>query len=61
MKFTTAEKLEEIEREIAARRRIYPNRVHTGRLNAARALLQLDCMREIAEDYRQQLEKERLL
>jgi hypothetical protein len=61
MKFTTEEKLKEIEREITHRRRIYPNRVATGRLGPAKALLQLHCMEAIADDYRQQLQRERLL
>jgi hypothetical protein len=61
MTFTTEQKLQCLEREIAIRRRVYPGRVQVGRMTPAKALQELDCMREIADDLRQQLAKERLL
>ena len=59
--FTTEEKLKCIEREIARRKRVFPNRVHTGRMSVGEALQELDCMRAIADSFREQLQRERLL
>jgi hypothetical protein len=59
--FTAEQKLQCLEREIARRRRVFPNRVHTGRLSVGTALQELDCMRAIRDDYRILLQKERLL
>lgn len=59
--FTNDEKLACAEREVALRRRVYPNRVQTGRMSAAKALHEIECMKSIAADYRTQTQKERLL
>lgn len=59
--FTASEKLQAIEREIKLRRKVYPNRVTTHRMNASEALYQIEIMEAIAMDYREQAGKERLL
>ena len=61
MKFSTEEKLQCLEREVSIRRRAYPGRVQTGRMTVGKALEELNCMRSIADDYREQLQRERLL
>jgi hypothetical protein len=49
--FSREEKLKEIAREIALRRRVYPNRVMTHRLSQAAADRQIAIMLAIAKDY----------
>ena len=49
--FSCEEKLKEIAREIALRRRVYPNRVMTHRLSQAAADRQIAIMLAIAKDY----------
>jgi hypothetical protein len=49
--FSREEKLKEIAREIALRRRVYPNRVMTHRLSKAAADRQIAIMVAIAKDY----------
>ena len=61
MTFTTEEKLRCLEREIAIRRRSYPGKIQTGRMSIGKALEELNCLRAIADDLREQLQKERLL
>jgi hypothetical protein len=51
MEFTREEKLKEVAREIALRRRVYPNRVLTRRLTQQQADRQIAIMLEIAKDY----------
>lgn len=61
MPFTTQEKIQCLEHELASRRQIYRNRVETGRMNAAKAFQYLDCLKEIIEEYRKLEQQERLL
>jgi len=49
--FTREEKLKEVAREIALRRRVYPNRVLTHRLSQKAADRQIAIMLAIAKDY----------
>jgi len=51
VEFTREEKLKEIAREIALRRRVYPNRVMTHRLSQQAADRQIAIMLAIAKDY----------
>jgi cell fate (sporulation/competence/biofilm development) regulator YlbF (YheA/YmcA/DUF963 family) len=50
--YTDADKLKEIEREIAMRRKIYPSWIAQNRLSYAAAERQLKILEAIAEDYR---------
>lgn len=59
--FTMAEKLACAEREVALRKRVYANRIETGRMSKEKAAHEIACMAEIAEDYRELAAKERLL
>jgi hypothetical protein len=59
--FTTEAKLAAVEREIAMRRRVYPNRVSTHRMTQHFADEQLAVFEAIAADYRGQLAAEQLL
>ena len=61
MKFTASEKHRELLREIEMRKSVYPRRVMTGSMSQRQADRQIAIMEEIAEDYRAQTEKERLL
>ncbi len=49
--FTTEEKLAEIGRELALRRRVYPRMVARGELSAPAASKRLSILREIMADY----------
>ena len=59
-KFTFAEMRQAAEREWEIRRRVYPNRVDTGRMTRLHADRQLALMRAIA-DYLRDLEKAEML
>ena len=61
MTFTTTDKLAAIERELGYRRRVYANRVHTGRMTQALADRQIAIFEAIADDYREQVKRETLL
>lgn len=58
---TTADKLKCAERELALRKRVYANRLETGRMSAGKVAHELACMEAILEDYRAAVERERLL
>jgi hypothetical protein len=60
MPYTDTEKLEAIRREIKWRKRVYPNRVETGRMPPAEAAFQISIMEAIAVDYERLAAKERL-
>jgi hypothetical protein len=49
--FTAREKLAEIEREIAMRKRVYPGLIAKGALTLVKANRQIEVMRAIAQDY----------
>jgi len=49
--FTAREKLEEADREVAMRRRVYPKQIARGDLSLAKANRQIEIMRAIAQDY----------
>ncbi len=49
--FTAQEKLSEISREIALRRRVYPKQIADGRMTRAEADRHLAIMAAIARDY----------
>jgi hypothetical protein len=55
IRFSTAEKLAEIEREIAMRRRTYPGLIARGTLTMRQASTQMDILREVAADYRSRM------
>lgn len=59
--YTAAEKLAELEREIAMRRRVYPGLVLRGQLKQQQADDRIAVLSAIAEDYRALAQKERLL
>ena len=54
--FTDAEKLAEVEREIAFRHRVYRKWVAAGRMSSATAQRQIQIMNAIAADYRARAE-----
>jgi hypothetical protein len=58
---TNRDKLDAVERELKLRRRVYPNRVETGRMSADFAALQIAIFEALADDLRGQVEGERLL
>ena len=58
---TTQDKLKCAERELRLRKRVYDNRIETGRMSLRKAQREMDCMRAIVADYRALAEKERLL
>jgi len=60
-KFTNAEKLAELERELAMRKRTYPGLIGRGVLTLRQASNQMDILREIASDYRSQNADQRSL
>lgn len=52
MTYSNTEKLAEIEREIAMRRRVYPAAIAKGSLSLGQASRQIDILREVASDLR---------
>jgi hypothetical protein len=54
--FDDASKLGCIEREIAMRRRVYPNRVRKGLMSPSMMTREIAIMEEIASDYRARLQ-----
>jgi hypothetical protein len=52
--FTATEKLEELEREISVRKRVYPRFIAQGSLSLNLASRRIDILRAIAHDYFQQ-------
>jgi len=54
--FTDQEKLRAAERELALRKRVYPNRVLTHRMRKEQAEREIAIMAEIAADYRAKCE-----
>jgi hypothetical protein len=54
-------KLKCLQREIKFRERVYPRQVELGKMDVLQAAGELAVMKEIAEDIKQQIEKERLL
>lgn len=52
MPYSAADKLHEIEREIAMRKRVYPSMIVKGSLSETSAQRQIAVLLEIAEDYR---------
>ncbi len=59
--YTAAEMLACAERETKLRKRVYPNRVETGRMSKEQAAHEIACMQAIADYFRQLAAKERLL
>lgn len=51
---TTARKIEELERELRLREKVYPRWVAAGRLQAVEAEARLLALRAILEDYREE-------
>lgn len=60
-KFTAAEKLKVVERELAFRRRVYPRFVANRRMSQALASEQIEIMEAIRLDYLAAEQAERLL
>lgn len=58
---TTVDKLKCAERELALRKRVYANRLETGRMSAGKIAHELACMEAIIGDYKEQAARERLL
>lgn len=56
--FTAREKLAVAEREVARRRRVYPNRVETGRMKQRAADYELAVMEAIRDDIAGRAEEE---
>jgi hypothetical protein len=59
--WTAKDKLQCVERELKYREVVFPRRVADKKMTEKQAERELDIMRSIADDYRQQLEMERLL
>lgn len=60
-RYTIAELVACIEREIAIRKRVYPNHVETRRYSVLKADREIACMVQIAEHLRALAKTERLL
>jgi hypothetical protein len=58
---TEADKFECAKRELAMRRKMYPQWVSSGGMKQAAADWQIQCMEAIVEDYRKICEGERLI
>jgi hypothetical protein len=58
---TATEKLKAVERELSYRKYVYPRRIDAGLMTSALAAEQIATFEEIAADYRELAEKERLL
>lgn len=61
MIFTAYEKLRAVRREIGWRKKVYPNRVMTGRMKKSEADWEIAIMEAIERDYDVEAKKERLL
>lgn len=61
MPFTAVQKRREIVRELKLRQRVYPRWIEAGKLSEAEARRQIDIMTEIARDYEELEQMERLL
>lgn len=59
--FTAEDKLKCALRELKMRRAVYPRRIQLQQMHAATAEHEIAVMEEIAKDYEQQVEKERLI
>jgi hypothetical protein len=57
---SNADKLKEIERELAQRRRVYPRLIAAGKMSKATADRQTAILESIRDDYRRKAEEERL-
>ena len=60
-RFSAGQKLRALIREIEMRKAVYPRQVQMGRMSPHEAADQIAIMEAIAEDYREQENKERLL
>lgn len=58
---SASDKLKCAEREVKMRKKVYPRWIADGRMTDERAKHEIETMEAIAEDYRVQSEKERLL
>lgn len=58
MTITTADKLKEIKRELAQRRRVYPRLIEKGSITPEAAARQTEIMQAIADDYEQRAKAE---
>ena len=61
MTFTAADKLAAVERELGYRRRVYQRQIAEEKMTRALADKQIALFEAIATDYREAVEKERLL
>ena len=61
MKYSAYEKQREAERELTMRKRVYGDKIDAGALDPKTAQRRIDIMQEIAEEYRELAEKERLI
>ena len=59
--FTATEKLAAVERELKYRHRVYSRMILDNKMNQEFANRQIGVFEAIAEDYREQAQKERLL
>lgn len=59
--FSSRDKLQEINRELALRRKLYPGWVASGRLPQSTAAQRIALLEAIADDYTQLAASERLL
>jgi uncharacterized protein CbrC (UPF0167 family) len=60
-KFDAGTKLAAVEREIKFRKRVYPRFIADGKMTDGFAASQIAVMEAIAEDYREEAQKERLI
>jgi hypothetical protein len=59
MRYSTAQKLAAVEREIRWRMKVYPRRIESRTMTQAESDRELGVMQAIAEDYRAKLNAER--
>lgn len=59
--FTTAEKVQELRRELTLRRRVYPRRVEDGKLPQKTAARNIALIEALIADYEEKAVGERLL
>ena len=57
---TETDKLKCAERELRWRKRVYRNRLETGRMNLHQVRHEIACMEAIIEDYKERAKKEQL-
>lgn len=58
-RFTNADKLAAVERELGYRRRVYPRQIDQGRMRSENAARQIAVFEAIAAEYREKVDAEK--